>query len=125
MRAHIRKVQDAGRETVLKIGGEVSDLIGQIDELRFQRRLLVQKIFRKSRMFRGIVVARVLDDAFAYAKREIQPRESDIALLEDCDDAQCVQIVVEAQAVSAHGFIQSVLAGVSERRVADIVHQGE
>ena len=33
--------------------------------------------------------------------------------------------MVEAQAVSAHRFIQRVLAGVTERRVADVVHQSE
>ncbi len=76
-------------------------------------------------MLRRIVIARMLDDAFAHAQREIQSGESNVALLEDGDDAQRVQIMVEAQAMSAHRFVQRVLPGVTERRMADVVHQCE
>ena len=39
------------------------------------------------------------------------------------DDAQRVEIVVEAVAVLAHGGVERFFAGVAERRMADVVDQ--
>ena len=36
---------------VVEIGGAVSDLVGQVDELRLERRTLVEQIFGEFRMF--------------------------------------------------------------------------
>ena len=45
----------------------------------------------------------VLDDALAHPQRQIQPAKAGIALLEPGDDAQRVQIMVEAQAICRAG----------------------
>jgi hypothetical protein len=48
-----------------------------------------------------------------------------IALLEVFDDAQGVQVVVEAEAMTAKTCVQRTLTGVAEGRVAYVVNQGE
>ncbi len=58
------------------------------------------------------VIARVLDNALADAECEIQPAEFDITAFEMFDDAQGVQIVIEAQTVFAQGFVEGAFAGV-------------
>src|SRR3954452_2659859 len=65
----------------------------------------------------------MFDDAFADTEREIESRKGDIALLEDSDNAQRVQVVIEAQAMRLHGFVECALTRVAERWMADIVHQ--
>src|SRR6202021_587157 len=77
------------------------------------------------RMFFFVVVARVLDDAFANFEGEIESAEGGVALLEIFDDAQSMKIVVEEEAVAAHGGVESFFSGVAEGRVADVVNQGE
>ena len=76
-------------------------------------------------MFGGLVVARVLDDALTDTEGEIEPGMRGVALLELLDDAEGMQVVVEAQAVFAHGRVERALACVAERRMADIVDQRE
>ena len=46
-----------------------------------------------------------------------------VALLKVLDNAQRMQIVVESQPMAFQAFIQSALAGMAERRMADIVNQ--
>src|SRR5450755_1087509 len=75
-------------------------------------------------VFRAVVV-RMFDDALADFKREVQPAEGGVALLEILHDAERMQIVVEEQAVLAHGSVESFFSGVSEWRMANIVNQRE
>ena len=44
--------EDAGVEAVVEIGGEVGDLVGEVDELRFERRKCVEEVFGQLRMRR-------------------------------------------------------------------------
>ena len=125
MGAHVCKVEDAGREAIVEVRSEVGDLVGQVDELRFERRLLIKEIRRKFRMFDGIVVARVLDDALADAQGEIEAREGCVTLLEGSDDAERVQVVIEAQAMRVHCFVEGAFARMAEGRMSDVVHQRE
>jgi len=67
----------------------------------------------------------MLDDAFAHFEGKIQSAKGGVALLEIFDDAQGVQVVVEEQAVGAHGGVQGFFARVTERRMAEIMHQCE
>ena len=67
----------------------------------------------------------MFDDSFPHLKGEIQARKFEIALLEMLDDPQRVEIVIEKVAIGAHALIQLPLAGVAERRVADVVHERE
>ncbi len=65
----------------------------------------------------------MLDDALAHPQGQIQPAKAGVALLEPGDDAQGVQIMVEAQAKAAQALVESLFAGVAEGRMADVVGQ--
>ena len=58
------------------------------------------------------------------SKVRFSPRKLGVALLELVDDAQRLQVVLEA-AVLAHAVVQRVLAGVAERRVAEVVREAD
>jgi hypothetical protein len=48
-----------------------------------------------------------------------------VALLKAIDDPESVQVVVEAQTVALHAAIERTFAGVTERWMTDIMHQGQ
>jgi hypothetical protein len=64
----------------------------------------------------------MLEDALARLESEIEPVELGVALLQQIDHAQRLQVVLEA-AVLAHAGVQRILPGVAERRVAEVVRQ--
>src|SRR5579883_2767926 len=76
-------------------------------------------------MFAGVVIVRVLDDAFAYFEREVQTTERGITLFEIFNDSQGVEIVIERESVLAHGSVEGFLSGVAEWRMANVVNEGE
>ena len=45
MVAHVVDVEDAGVKAVIEVGGEVGDFVGEVDQLRFERRAEVEEIF--------------------------------------------------------------------------------
>src|SRR2546430_10774795 len=92
------KVEELGFEGIVNIRGVVSNFVDPVDELRFQGRAQIEKVFGKLRKLRGGIIARMLDDAFANFKRKIQPGKIEIALLELFHDAERVQIVIETPA---------------------------
>ena len=59
------EIDQVGFETVVEVRGVVGDFVHEIDQLRFQRRALVEQIFGELRKFSGGVIARMFDDAFA------------------------------------------------------------
>src|SRR5262249_29949775 len=67
---------------------------------------------------RPVVLAR----AFERLPGEVEPVELGVALLELGEDAQRLGVVIEA-AVGLHRRVQRLLAGMAERRVAEIVRQ--
>jgi len=71
------------------------------------------------------VVAGVLDDAFADAEGEVEAAVGGVALLEVLDDAEGVQVVVEAAAVAAKALVEGAFARVAEGRVAYVVDESE
>src|SRR5579863_10469800 len=71
----------------------------------------------------GRIVARVLDDAFAHSEGEIEPPICSGTVFEPGDNAQCMQIVIELQAVRSERMVQCLLAGMPKGRVANIVRQ--
>ena len=117
--------EQAGFDAVVEIGGEIGDLIGEVDDLGFERRSLIEEIGREFRVPGCGVVTRVLDDAFADTEREVEAAMRGVALLEVLDDAQSVDVVVEAQSMTLQGAIESAFAGVAEGRMADVVDQRE
>ena len=101
MVADVLDLEEAGLDAVVEVGGEVGDLVGEVDELRLERGALVEEVFGELGMMVGAVVAGVLDDAFADAEGEVEAAVGGVALLEVLDDAEGVQVVVEAEAVAA------------------------
>src|SRR5882762_3112613 len=118
-------VKELGFQCIVEIGGVVRDFVHPVDELRFERRAQIEKVLGELWEFRGGIVARMLDDALANFKSEIQTWKIEIALFELLDDAQRVQIVIEKAAVSAHQLVELSLPGVAEGRMADVVNESE
>ncbi len=67
----------------------------------------------------------MLNDALTNFEGEVEPAESGVAHLEIFHDAQRVQVVVKEKAVFLHGNVESLFSGMTERRMADVVYQGE
>ena len=123
--ADLGEGKDAGVEAVIEIGGEIGDFVGQIDELGFKGRELVEEVLGQLRVGGGGVIAGVLDDALPYAKGEVEAAKGGVPLLEPRNDAQGVEVVVEAQAVGLEGVVEGLLAGVAKGRMANVVDQCE
>ena len=117
--------ENAGVETIVEIGGEVSDFVGQVDELSFKRGPQIEKIFGQLGVRGRGVVARVLDDAFADGEGEVETAKGGVALFKPGDDAEGVQVVIEAETVRLQSAVEGFFAGVTERGVADVVGEGE
>src|ERR1700733_11679352 len=83
--ANVANFEQARLHTVVKVCRKVSDLVGEIDQLRFERRPLIKKIFCEFRMLVDLVITRVLDDALANAECEIESTMRGVALLEVLD----------------------------------------
>ena len=77
---------------------------------------LVEEVFGQFGMGGGGVVARVLDDAFADGEGEVESAKGRVALFKPGDDAQGVEVVVEAEAVGLERGVESFFAGVAEGR---------
>jgi hypothetical protein len=65
----------------------------------------------------------VLDDPFTNAECEIESAMRGVTLFEVLDDAQSVQVVVEASPMTSEAPVQSALTGVSKRRMTDVMNQ--
>src|ERR1700690_1745820 len=71
------------------------------------------------------VVARMLHNAFADGERQIEPAKSRIALFKPGDNAQRVEIVVEAESMIAERAVERFFAGVAKRGMPDVVRQSQ
>jgi hypothetical protein len=65
----------------------------------------------------------MLDDTFAYLKREIQPCEAQVAVFELFDDSQRVEIMIESGATLPHQFVEFPFTGMAEGWMADVMNQ--
>jgi len=119
------EVEQIRFEGVVEVGGVVGNLVHPVDELRFEGRAQVEKVFGEFGKFGGSVVAGMLDDAFADLEGEIEARKGKIAMLEVFDDAEGMEVVIEAAAVRAHEFIKFAFAGVTEGWMANVMDQGQ
>ena len=119
------EIKKLGFEGIVEISGVVGNFIYPIDELGFERRAQIQKIFGELRKIHSGIIARMFNDAFANLKREIQPTKIQIAMLKLLDDAKGLQIVIKATAVRGHQFVELAFAGVAKRRVPNIVYKSE
>ena len=64
-------------------------------------------------------------DSFADFESQVQPGEARVAVFERLDDAERVQIMIEALPKAAHLAVQLVFAGVRKRGMPDVVAEGE
>src|SRR6266480_3659256 len=64
------KIEEPGFEGIVNIRGVVRNFVDPVDELRFEGRAPVEKVFGKLRKLRGGIIARMLDDAFATRSEE-------------------------------------------------------
>jgi hypothetical protein len=62
------EIEKLGFEGIVEIGGVVGNLIYPVNELSFERRAQIQKIFGELREIRSGIIARMLNDAFANFK---------------------------------------------------------
>ena len=67
----------------------------------------------------------MLDDALAHRKGKVEAAKLEMAILEVLHDAQGVEIMVEAKAVSLERLVEGPLAGMAEGGMADVVGEGE
>ena len=65
----------------------------------------------------------MLHDSFTDLECQVQPWKVQVALLEPLDNVKRMQVVIEPVAMGAHQFVKLAFASVSERRVADVMHQ--
>src|SRR5260370_31488720 len=116
-------MQKVGFPGVIKIRGVIRNFIDTVDELSLERRLQIQKIFGKLGKLRDGILARMLDNAFAHLKSEIEPGKVQVALLELLHDAQRLQIMIEPDAERAHQLVELTLSAVTERRMPEVVDE--
>src|SRR5208282_601990 len=100
------------------------NLVGQVDELRFERRALIEHVLGEFGMVLNVVIVRMLDDAFSDFEGQIQSAERCVAEFEIFNNAERVQVVIERKTVLAHGGVERLLSRMAEGRMAEIVDQG-
>ena len=115
--------QQPRAQAVVDVVVVVGDLVGEIGHLCLERRLPPQQEALAQFAQRArVLLPAVLQDALARLEAQVQSVECRVALLEFVDDAQRLQVVLEAT-VAVHARVQRVLPGVSEWRVAEVVCQ--
>ncbi len=115
----------SGTQAIVDVMVVVADLVGQIAQLRLDGGLrpldeAPPEIAQLMRLLRRAV----LEDAFARFVGEVEAVECAIALLQQINGAQALQIVLEA-AVIPHAGIERILAGMAERRMSEVVGEGD
>jgi hypothetical protein len=110
-------------EPIVDVMIVVRNGIGKIRELRFETRLAAsQKTLSELTELPSIVERAMFEDALARFVREIEPRKLCVALFEQIDDTQRLEIVFEP-AVLAHALVERILSGVSEWGMPKIVRE--
>src|SRR5262249_46798711 len=124
-RRELLECDHARAQAVVDVVVVVRDLVGDVRELSLETRLApLQETSAELAELARVLERAVLQDAFARLEGEVQAAEARIALFEFVDDAQRLQVVLEA-AVVAHAVVERVLARVAERRVAEIVREAD
>ena len=124
--AQLVERDQAGAQPVVDVVVVVGDLVGEVRDLRLEpgcvrsRKRCPTLAELRARCARE----QCLRMPSRVSKVRFSPRKLGVALLELVDDAQRLQVVLEA-AVVAHAVVQRVLAGVAERRVAEVVRQAD
>src|SRR3970040_1870576 len=101
----------------------VRDFVGNVGELRLEAGLAPfeesrAELAELARMPNGTV----FEDSLAGLVGQVQPAESRVALLEQIDDTQRLQVVLEPSEL-AHAFVERILARVAEGRMPEVVRE--
>ena len=102
----LRKIKNVEVDRIVEVVTVISDLICQVRDLRLERAHLV------------------FLQAFPHFESQIQSGKFRVRVLEQFNNAQTLAVVLEAT-VFAHAFRQHFFAGMSERRVAEIVRESD
>ena len=107
----------------------VGDVVGERGDLRLEagpgaERQIHLGIGLGQRPGRRGDRAIMLGEAFQRLPAEVEPRPARIGRLDPGDDAQRVRVMIEAPR-PGHRGVQRILAGMAERRMAEIVREGE
>src|SRR5208337_2124639 len=89
------------------------------DDLRLQAR--EQRRVELERR-RTISEVGVLDDPLAHLEAQIQAAKAGVSHLDPVDRPEALRVVIEA-AMRAHQLVERMLAGMAERRMAQVVGQ--
>ncbi len=118
----------ARAHTVVNVMCVVGNLVRQIAQLCLQAGLAAcqKTVTHAERLDRlqplGIDPRAVLENAFARFKSKVQAIKLRVALFQLINHAQALQVVFEA-AMTGHAFIEGILPGVTERRMAQVMRQ--
>ena len=99
-------------DRIVDVVVDVSDDVGDPRHLPFDRR---RAMLRRGADRQAVLALRMARDAVAHFPGQVQPLP---VVLEHVDDAQALLVVIEA---AGHERAQHALAGVAERRVAQVV----
>ena len=108
----ILRAQQPGPDRVVDVVVDVGDDVGDARDLSLDRARAVRGIGADGH---AVLPFRVPRDAVAHLPRQVQPLP---VVLQHVDDAKALLVVLEA---AGHERLQHALAGMAERRVAEIV----
>ena len=106
--------EDSGGETVVAVVRQVGDFISIVCCLRLKSMVQVMP---------GRVNVRMFQEAFLHLAIQVQPFVTRRMLLEEGDDAEGLFVVFKVCMEGMHPLVKRILAGVTERRVAEIVRE--
>lgn len=114
----VPNLDQARREAVLHVMGAVGDLVGEVGELRLDRRRPeAGEVLRHEADPPGVG-----EHAVAGLPGQVEPGTIGVGALEFIHDPVGLQVVLES-AVVGHELVEGVLSGVAEGRVPEVVGQ--
>ena len=117
------KVKQLSLKRVVKVRSVVGDFVDPINDLLFEGRTEVEKVFRQLGCLSNCVIVGMLDDALADFKRQVESAEIEVAVLELFHDTKGVEIVVKPSAIGLHQLMELLFARMAKRRVTNVVGQ--
>ena len=115
------RLQQASPQPVIQVVRGVGQLVCNICNLRLEAGAQFRVVFAGVCL---IVFRLMFDEALAHFPSEIEAAKIFVALLQCCDDAQRLAVVIEV-AVRRHQALQHTLAGVAKWRVAQIMRKAD
>jgi len=111
-------------ESIINVMIIIGNLIGQIDNLRFERRSPARIKCRFCQRTRLVVIRGMLDNSFAGLPTEIETIKIRIAVLKDVDYSQRLTVMLKSTVI-LHQSVEDRLSSVTKRRMTQIVGEGQ